>query len=170
MGAPLKVEKCRFAMENKLFRKLNYKGQAEILAMNCPESFEQELKQMKPHARILRSPEETGAPIAFAIAFGRTLEAVEGLTRSIGPKLGEDAVFWFCYPKQSSKKYTCDFNRDTGWQVMAEFDLEPVRQVAIDEDWSALRFRQVDQIRKITRREGYALTQKAKDRTTGKKT
>lgn len=156
-------------MENTLFKKLNYKGQAEILAVNYPESFSRELEQMQAHARILRSLDETGATIAFAIAFGKTPEEVEGLTKGIGPKLGEDAVFWFCYPKQSSKKYTCNFNRDTGWQVMAEFDLEPVRQVAIDEDWSALRFRQVDQIKKITRREGYALTQKAKDRTTGKK-
>ncbi len=45
-----------------------------------------------------------------------------------------DAIIWFTYPKTSSKKYTCEFNRDTGWAVLGELGLEGVRQVAIDED------------------------------------
>jgi hypothetical protein len=40
--------------------------------------------------------------------------------------------------------------------------------VAIDEDWSALRFRKVEFIKTITRRESYALTTEAKKRTTQK--
>ncbi|TNF74779.1 MAG: hypothetical protein EP302_02630 [Bacteroidetes bacterium] len=151
-------------MENKLFKKLNYKGQTAILVLNYPNSFEPELESMKAHATILRRPEVTGDPIEFALVFGKTLREVEELTRSVGPRLGEDAIFWFCYPKQSSKKYTCEFNRDSGWSVMAEFDLEPVRQVAIDTDWSALRFRHVNRIKKFTRRESMALTQKGKAR------
>ncbi len=152
-------------MDNKLFKKLNYKEQGSILALNYPDSFESELASMENATPVFRNLQDTGAPLEFVIAFGKTLEEVQSLTRSIGPRLGEDAVFWFCYPKQSSKKYTCEFNRDNGWQVMGEFDLEPVRQVAIDEDWSALRFRHVDNIKKLTRRERMALTQKGKART-----
>jgi hypothetical protein len=40
--------------------------------------------------------------------------------------------------------------------------------VAIDEDWSALRFRKVAFVKTITRRESYALTKEAKARTTQK--
>jgi hypothetical protein len=40
--------------------------------------------------------------------------------------------------------------------------------VAIDEDWSALRFRDVAFVKKITRRESFALTEEAKNRTTQK--
>lgn len=152
-------------MDNKLFKKLNYKEQGSILALNYPDSFESELASMENATPVFRNLQDTEAPLEFVIAFGKTLEEVQSLTRSIGPRLGEDAVFWFCYPKQSSKKYTCEFNRDNGWQVMGEFDLEPVRQVAIDEDWSALRFRHVDNIKKLTRRERMALTQKGKART-----
>jgi hypothetical protein len=83
-------------------------------------------------------------------------------------KLKGDAVLWFCYPKMSSKKYKCDFNRDTGWDVVAQYNFEPVRMVAIDEDWSALRFRKVEFIKTITRRESHALTTEAKKRTTQK--
>ncbi len=32
-------------------------------------------------------------------------------------------------------------NRDTGWDVMADAGWRPVTQIAIDDTWSALRFR-----------------------------
>jgi hypothetical protein len=154
-------------MENKLFKKLNFKGQPSILAMNHPASFDQELHKMKESTRVLSEiPQDEKIP--FAIAFGTKQEEVDTLTQQIAPHLADDAVFWFCYPKKSSKKYTCEFNRDTGWAVMAQYDLEPVRQVAIDEDWSALRFRQVKHIKNITRRQSYAITSEAKKRTTKK--
>jgi len=38
------------------------------------------------------------------------------------------------------------FNRDTGWDVMRSAGFDTVRQVAIDEDWSALRFRRQEHI------------------------
>ena len=55
-----------------------------------------------------------------------------------------DAVIWFAYPKGTSKRYTCEFNRDSGWKVIVGAGFESVRMVAIDEDWSALRFRRVE--------------------------
>ena len=56
-------------------------------------------------------------------------------------------MVWFAYPKGTSKRYTCDFNRDTGWQVIRDAGFDSVRQVAIDEDWSAMRFRRVEYIK-----------------------
>ena len=56
---------------------------------------------------------------------------------------------WIAYPKKSSTRYTCD--RDRGWEGMGEAGFDPVRMVAIDEDWSALRFRRVEFIKKMTR-------------------
>ena len=38
------------------------------------------------------------------------------------------------------RKYRCGFNRDSGWAAPGAAGLEPVRMVAIDADWSALRF------------------------------
>ena len=62
-----------------------------------------------------------------------------------------DAIVWFAYPKGTSKRYTCAFNRDTGWKALGDAGFEPVRQVAIDEDWTALRFRRAEFIRSMTR-------------------
>jgi len=54
---------------------------------------------------------------------------------------------WFAYPQGTSKRYTCEFNRDTGWSALRSAGFDTVRQVAIDEDWSALRFRRVEYIK-----------------------
>lgn len=149
-----------------LFKKLNFKSHPHIFCINPPASFQTELVAMQAFTTICTTTEP--ATIEFAMAFGTTLAEVEKFTHQIAPKLAEDGIYWFCYPKKSSKNYTCEFNRDTGWAVMGKYDLEGVRQVAIDADWSALRFRNVHQIKKITRSKKMALTQAAKERTTGK--
>jgi hypothetical protein len=64
----------------------------------------------------------------------------------------------------SSKNYKCDFNRDTGWTALGGAGFEPVRMVAIDEDWSAIRFRWVDFIKAMTRDSKSRLSEKGKAR------
>jgi hypothetical protein len=59
-------------------------------------------------------------------------------------------VVWFAYPKQSSKKYVSEIDRDHGWAKLGAAGFEPVRMVAIDEDWSAVRFRRVDYIKTLS--------------------
>ena len=77
--------------------------------------------------------------IAFALVFVRTLAEVEAAAATLLPKALGDAVVWFAYPKATSRRYRCEFNRDTGWAAVEAAGFEKVRQVAIDEDWSALR-------------------------------
>ena len=154
-------------MNNKLFKKLNFKDQQEILSLNHPQWFQKELSEMSEFAKIQTNIDETDS-VDFVIVFATTQKEVNDFTNQVAPKLTGDAVFWFCYPKKSSKKYNCEFNRDTGWGIMANFDLEPVRQVAIDEDWSALRFRKVDHIKKSPEGKAMRLPDKRKiERQTG---
>jgi hypothetical protein len=46
-------------------------------------------------------------------------------------------VVWVAYPKANRT----DINRDSLWPIVVEFGMRPNGQVAIDEVWSALRFR-----------------------------
>jgi hypothetical protein len=150
-----------------LFKKLNFKNHSAIVAINYPKSFEVELNAMKETTPIIESIKKV-KEIDFAMLFVTKQKEIDVLIKEIFPKLKGDAVLWFCYPKGTSKNYKCDFNRDTGWQTVATYDLETVRMVAIDEDWSALRFRKVAFVKTITRRESFALTKEAKARTTQK--
>ena len=147
-----------------LFKKLNYKDQSVILVVNSPESFDAELEAMSASAKIIRDKNHL-EKIDFAIIFATKQAEVDEIIQHIAPKLEGDATLWFAYPKGSSKKYICDFNRDTGWGKLGEYDLESVRQIAIDKDWSALRFRKLRYIKKLTRNEGLALSEKGKRRT-----
>ena len=143
-----------------VFGKLNLKDQTEILVLNAPDSFEPELTALAG-VTILRNAREA-RQVTFALAFVTAQKQVDVISQVIAKKTQGDAIVWFAYPKGTSIKYHCDFNRDSGWDVMGQAGFEPVRQVAIDEDWSALRFRRVEFIKTMQRRETFALTQQGK--------
>lgn len=144
-----------------LFKKLNYKEGQKIICLNAPESFQNELTEMKAHTAVVQDETEIKS-VDFAMAFATKQAEVDKYANLLAPALNGDAVLWFCYPKGSSKKYKCEFNRDTGWAVMGKLELEPVRMVAVDEDWSALRFRRVQYIKTMTRREHTILSAEGK--------
>jgi len=141
------------------FAKLNLKDQAEIVVLNAPASFEPELKSLKGVA-VRRDAK--GGDIDFSLVFVTTQKDVDTLGPQVAKKAKGDAVVWFAYPKGSSKKYKSQINRDNGWAVMGKAGFEPVRMVAIDEDWSAVRFRRVEFIKTMNRPEEVRLTKKKK--------
>jgi hypothetical protein len=130
-----------------LFKKLNLAATHSIHVLNAPESFEAELRQLEGVEVSL----VCSGKVTFALVFVRTTKDVETAAERLARAAEGDALLWMVYPKASSKRYKCEFNRDTGWQALGEAGYEPVRQVAIDEDWSALRFRKVEYIRTMSR-------------------
>ena len=131
----------------------------EIIVLNVLVSFELELKVLKD---VMVRCDAKGGVIDFSLAFVTTQKEVDTLGPQVAKKAKGDAVVWFAYPKGSSKKYTSQINRDNGWAVMGKAGFEPVRMVAIDEDWSALRFRRVEFIKTMNRPEDVRLTKKKK--------
>lgn len=149
-----------------VFEKLQLKEQEEIVVLNAPESFESELATLKGVA-VKRSL--TGAKeIRFSLAFVMTQPGVEAAVKSVTSRAKGDAVVWFAYPKGSSKRYTSTISRDTGWASMGKAGFEPVRMVAIDEDWSALRFRRAEFIKTMKRDAKWAMSKEGKKKA-GKK-
>jgi hypothetical protein len=129
-----------------VFGKLNLKDQSEILVVNPPSSFEPELAALGP-VTVIRDPERV-TKTSFAMVFATKQAEVDRLSALLMGKLEADAVLWFAYPKGTSRKYRCEFNRDSGWNLLRTHGFDTVRQVAIDEDWSALRFRRVEYIKR----------------------
>lgn len=149
-----------------LFRKLNLKEQTAITVLNAPQSFDAELAQLDGVS--VRRSIGRGATTAFGIGFAITQQELEDCSASLAKACTGDAVLWIAYPKKSSKKYTCEFNRDSGWTTLGNAGFEGVRMVAIDEDWSALRFRRVEFVKSLTRDPSRALTAAGKRRVTAK--
>ena len=148
-----------------LLKKLNHKEQA-IYCLNAPPSF---LNALAQSGATVYDHIKTAKEIEFVLAFVTAQKEIDNLVPELVPKLNGDAVLWMCYPKGSSKKFKCDFNRDTGWAVLGAYNLEGVRMVAIDEDWSALRFRNVAYIKTMTRSKLNALSAEGKLKTANPK-
>lgn len=146
-----------------LFRKLNLGAIARIVVLGAPAGFEPELARLDGVV-VQRSVPRSG-DIAFALAFATTLAQVDSATAALAPRMPGDPVLWMAYPKATSKRLRCEFNRDTGWAALGEAGFEGVRQVAIDADWSALRFRRVEFVKSLRRDPSRALSAQGKART-----
>jgi hypothetical protein len=129
-----------------VFAKLNLKDHQKVLILNAPDSFEPELEKI-PDIQVFRRTEDV-KQIQFALAFVTKRIELDRVSRAFASKAAADPVLWFAYPKGSSKKFSCDFNRDEGWDVLRKSGFDSVRMVAIDQDWSALRFRRAEFIKR----------------------
>ncbi len=149
-----------------LFKKLQLPiGLDQVLILNEPKGFCKELDCLKDV--IVKESLIQVSGVNFAIVFVTEKKQIENRIETVYPKLVGDAVLWFAYPKQSSNNYITEISRDHGWGVLGDYNLEPVRQVSIDEDWTALRFRKVSFIQKMYRSNDFKLDQADKQKTTG---
>lgn len=144
---------------NAILKKLQIKSGAKVLFSNLPE----DLQWMRNELESMEAMESTNpANFTVAIGFGTSSDAIASFFRSINENVQNDEIVWFCYPKKTSKKHTSSINRDSGWEVICDLTFEPVRQVAIDNDWSALRFRKIEFIKKFTRNSDMIISNKTK--------
>ncbi|MGI6768839.1 MAG: hypothetical protein ACOX43_07155 [Bacilli bacterium] len=149
----------------ELFKKLNYKGQKEVFILNWPEEFIPRKLEISKLVEV-RETVANHDTIDFVLVFVKSGEEISQYSELILPKIKDDGIVWFAYPKKSSKKYKVAISRDIGWETLGDYNFEPVRQISIDEDWSALRFRKVEFIKSFTRGEENAISAKGKARAT----
>ena len=134
-----------------LLEKLNYKGQKRIVIFNAEKNFklapQKEIKDIQIDNEI-----DLRYPYDFMLIFVRKVRDVEEITPVALHNLAVDGILWFCYPKKTSKKYSSDINRDNGWKALNDLEFYGIRMVNIDEDWSALRFRNIKYIKSTSER------------------
>ena len=121
----------------ELLKKLHFKaGQAIVLG--APEGY---------HLGIESADADASSKYDFVQLFvNNAAELDDNLLKAID-LLKDDAVFWITYPKQSSKAKS-DLNRDILWElVQNKAPYRPVSNVAVDDKWSALRFRHQDKVK-----------------------
>ena len=137
----------------QLLKKLNYKDQSPVLLLNLPAELSDFARYVQSVTKLVDSLDEVEKP-QFALFFVTQLSEIEAIANTLEDRLEGDTILWFVYPKGTSKRYKCNFNRDNGWAALGKLGLESVRMVAINEDWSALRFRKVEYIKALTRQFG----------------
>ncbi|HJT25276.1 MAG TPA: hypothetical protein VJ873_11920 [bacterium] len=123
---------------NPILKKLLFKGQSPVLFLGAPPEF-------KKTAKAFGGTIHTNAKgqYDFVLAFAYSLADAKKIAKIVSKALGEKGIFWMAYPKGTSKKYKADINRDTGHALMEKLGFLGVSLVAIDEDWSAMRYKKV---------------------------
>jgi hypothetical protein len=74
------------------------------------------------------------------LAFARDSKALAAIVKKATAALAEGGSLWVAYPKKTSGIAT-DLSRDTGWDALKKLGWQGVSLVAVDEQWSAMRFR-----------------------------
>ena len=142
---------------NGLFKKLGLTNQDPIVVINSTREYMELLEEYTGTV-----DNAIKGKYKFVQIFVKSLEEANSYAKKAVNCLEGDGHLWLCYPKGTSKKYKADINRDKAWGVFSPFSFEPVTLIAIDEDWSALRFRNVDYIKTMKRKT--AATEKGKER------
>ncbi|MEW6136466.1 MAG: YdeI/OmpD-associated family protein [Bacteroidales bacterium] len=117
---------------NTLLKKLQYKeGLSVMLAGSGKTEFPELLS-------LSRSADKGKAD--FVIVWADNRSELETLLQETLPLLTPNTIFWIAYPKKSSGRES-DLHRDEGWEPLKESGYRPVMQVALNEIWTALRFK-----------------------------
>jgi hypothetical protein len=75
-----------------------------------------------------------------ALLFADDATSLRAILGAHAGELAEPRAFWVAYPKGNRS----DVNRDSLWPILGEHGMRPISQVAVDDVWSALRFRALE--------------------------
>jgi hypothetical protein len=115
-------------MDGALAKKLLLKPGTTFAAVSAPPE----------HAELLdgaASPKGVGLVLLYV----ENAAALKARLPPVKKALASHARLWVAYPKAG--KLGTDLNRDRLWQLLEPEGFEPVRQIALDETWSALWFK-----------------------------
>lgn len=125
-----------------LARKLQLKPTHHLLLLQPPPSFAQQLQQEQytcTQANKIDEIPKEGCYSAVLLFVRNQAELQEQAPQAL-VLLQPEGLLWIAYPKKASGIPT-NLNRDKGWRAMAALGYTAVRQVVVNEVWSALRFR-----------------------------
>lgn len=110
-----------------LVKKLNLKEGQKVRVVNAPTGFK------------LDAATSTGVEADAVLVFVKDSKEFKAKGKPAFDAARADRIAWIVYPKAG--QLGTDLNRDVLWKAVESQKIKPVRNVAIDDVWSALRFR-----------------------------
>ncbi len=146
-----------------LLKKLNHRPAMPVTVLQAPPEVVPLLDGWSAETEVRRrlAKRET-----FVLAFVRSAAELAKRAPKLVGALVDDGVLWVAYPKKASKRYKSDLSRDDSWAPLGDLGMEPVRSVAIDADWSAVRFRRAEHIARLDRDPSRLLSAEGRRRST----
>ena len=124
-------------MSASLAQKLQLKPGQRMAVLNAPQGYlDQVAAEMESITVLAQAAGKPDAVLLFVNKLGEAERLVPRAIRAIK----SDGLLWIAYPKGTSR-FKTDVNRDRLWEALKPTGWRPVRQIALDEVWSAMRFR-----------------------------
>ena len=127
-------------MDKTLKDKFQFKNVTRLAVRNAPQGYAGRLAEQMEGIEVVEGPDASADALLLFVNNRAEAEALAPGAVAAVAGVKPEGILWVAYPKGSSKVKT-DVNRDTLWPIIQAHGWRPVRQVAIDEVWSALRFR-----------------------------
>lgn len=122
---------------NPLVWKLGIKPRMRALVVGAPPGY---LKLLAPLPEDVVITSRTDSKHPFVQVFATSLADVRESVPYLLKYVANGALLWIAYPKRTSG-IESDLSRDLIAEAMSATGWRPVSIIAIDEVWSALRFR-----------------------------
>ena len=113
-----------------LVRKLSIKSGQRIIVRHCPDEFHDVFKQMG-------AAFDRGTIAEITLSFVRMQSEVDNACKEAIALTAPGGMLWMAYPNKSG---------EIEWKPFADAGWRPVSETAIDENWSALHFRPIEEI------------------------
>lgn len=127
-----------------LSKKLLIKPNNKVILLQAPDGFTSLLDPLPEGVSL--SETGTGEYDAVLLFVLNSTELNSFLPTAMS-HLRPESVFWICYPKKSSG-IASDLEMMQSWDELAKYDYQGVAAAAINEQWTALRFRPSSQVKK----------------------
>ncbi|AYL96281.1 YdeI/OmpD-associated family protein [Mucilaginibacter celer] len=128
---------------NALAKKLQMKPNSHWLLQNAPANYPDSLNPLPEGVEISFNVDGVFNGIQLFVTNSSVLASE---LQIITPLLKPDTVFWIIYPKKNSGIET-DLEMMSSWDAPAQYGLRPVASAAINEVWTALRFKPVEVVK-----------------------
>jgi hypothetical protein len=120
-------------LAQKLFIRENY----TVLLVNAPQGYKAALTPLPAGAKVVT--QSAGPPVDFIQVFAATKAEMDALAARVRPFLKDGGLLWLTYPKAG--QMNTDLKREVVWACGQKVGMSAVAQIAVDDVWSALRFK-----------------------------
>jgi hypothetical protein len=126
--------KVKPVSDKPVAERLQVKGDRRVAVIGASAVLDKKIGVQKARAELAKAD----VILLFVPDRAHLDAALPGILKKAPPS----AIFWLAYPKLTSG-LAKDLSRDVVHGLAPEYGLETVSQIAIDEDWSALRLKRL---------------------------
>ena len=139
-SAPSATKTAKSAIsDTPLAKKLQVKAGHKVGLVDAPRGIAAKFTMLPEGATVSeKAAKGSDVVVGFLRQEAELGKVADAALKAVKP----EGILWLCYLKGGAKVGT-DLNRDVLWRAAKPLGLEANSQIALDDEWSAMRFRRV---------------------------